>query len=527
MIPLFSTNQVREIDDYAINTLGVPGMALMENAAVQIFSEVNEKSSHLNKREKVGIVCGKGNNGGDGFASARHLLNNGFSVTVLHVGSESEMSPDCLANYKILSNMAKEDVSVVIKQYESEKDLSCIDDSDIILDALLGSGSSGELKEPYNSIVTALNKIYSFKVAVDIPTGLNADTGFTETVFNADLTVTLGEYKKGLFFGDGYACSGEIVKGDIGVGFSFFDRFDTNEYLIEPEDVLDCLPKKKKNINKYSSGKILTIAGSGAFPGAAMLTSRAELKTGAGASILCFPKSLRKLIFKKASEFVVNGYDDEKKEFLTKDNIKEFGKKLEWANVVAIGPGLGREPETQEAVLEIIKSGKAKRMVIDADAVFALNDNRYKSLNLKDFILTPHQGEFANLIGIDVQDLKKDILMYGKKFAVDTGSYLVLKGAPTIVFTPAGEALINSTGNAGMAKFGTGDVLTGTIAGLFSQIKNPEKAAIAGVYLHSLAADLLLRKYTEFGYTAEDIINKLPGAIKFLRNSIVPEGDLE
>jgi len=223
------------------------------------------------------------------------------------------MSPDCLANYKILSNMAKEDVSIVIKQYESEKDLSCIDDSDIILDALLGSGSSGELKEPYNSIVTALNKIYSFKVAVDIPTGLNADTGFTETVFNADLTVTLGEYKKGLFFGDGYACSGEIVKGDIGVGFSFFDRFDTNEYLIEPEDVLDCLPKKKKNINKYSSGKILTIAGSGAFPGAAMLTSRAELKTGAGASILCFPKSLRKLIFKKASEFVVNGYDDEKK----------------------------------------------------------------------------------------------------------------------------------------------------------------------------------------------------------------------
>jgi NAD(P)H-hydrate epimerase len=525
MISLFSTSQVREIDGYAKDTLGVPGIMLMENAAIQIFSYVVEKTSHLCMRKKIGILCGKGNNGGDGFAAARHFLNNGFTVKVLHVGGENEMSPDCLANYKILSNMVNENERILIKQFGSPKDLKFIEESDIIIDALLGSGASGHLKDPYGAIVTHLNKFESFKVAVDIPTGLNADNGFAELMFNSDLTVSLGEYKKGLFFGDGYAGSGEIVKGDIGVGFSFFDKFDTNEYLIEPEDVLSCLPKKKKNINKYSSGKILTIAGSGAFPGAAILTLRAELKTGAGASILCFPKSLRKLIFKKASEFVVNAYDDGKKEFLAKKNIKEFRKKIEWADVVAIGPGLGREPETIEAVLEIIGSGKAKRMVIDADAVFALSGSRYKNIDLKDFILTPHMGEFANLIDIDVTELKKDILLHGKKFAGDTGSYLVLKGAPTIIFTPGGEALINSTGNAGMAKFGTGDVLTGIIAGLFSQIKNPESAAIAGVYLHSLAADLLLRKYTEFGYTAEDIINKLPGAIKFLRNSVAPEED--
>ncbi|MDR3627299.1 MAG: NAD(P)H-hydrate dehydratase, partial [Ignavibacteriaceae bacterium] len=297
------------------------------------------------------------------------------------------------------------------------------------------------------------------------------------------------------------------------------------EYLIEPEDVLENLPKKKKDINKYSSGKVLTIAGSGAFPGAALLASSAELKTGTGASILCFPKSLRKLIFKKTSELVVVSYNDEGKEFLTKENIKEFDKKIEWADVVAIGPGLGREQETQEAVLNIIKSRKAKRMVIDADAVFALNNNRYKKLNLKGYVLTPHQGEFADLIGITVQELKKDILLYGKKFVSDTGSFLVLKGAPTIIFTPGGDALINTTGNAGMAKFGTGDVLTGAIAGLLSQIKDVENAAIAAVYIHSLAADLLLQDFTEFGYTAGDIINKLPAAIKFLRKSILPEED--
>lgn len=525
MIPLFSTNQIREIDGYAINELGMLGLSLMENAAFQIFFAVINHTSHLKRREKVAVLCGKGNNGGDGFAAARHFANNEFSVIVLHVGGENEMSPDCLANYKILSNMAKENPGIVIKKYSSEKDLRYIIGSDIIVDALLGSGASGSLKEPYGSIVDALNKIKAYKVAVDIPTGLDADTGFTDKVFTADLTVTLGEYKKGLFFGDGHAAAGGIIKGDIGIGFNFFDRMDSFEYLIEPEDVLENLPKKKKDINKYSSGKVLTIAGSGAFPGAALLASRAELKTGTGASILCFPKSLRKLIFKKTSELVVIPYNDEGKEFLTKENIKEFDKKIEWADVVAIGPGLGREQETQEAVLNIIKSRKAKRMVIDADAVFALNNNRYKKLNLKGYVLTPHQGEFADLIGITVQELKKDVLLYGKKFVSDTGAFLVLKGAPTIIFTPGGDALINTTGNAGMAKFGTGDVLTGTIAGLLSQIKDVENAAIAAVYIHSLAADLLLQDFTEFGYTAGDIINKLPAAIKFLRKSILPEED--
>jgi NAD(P)H-hydrate epimerase len=523
MIPLFSTSQVREIDSYAIDTLGMQGIVLMENAAAQIYSNVIEKTSHLKKREKVGVVCGKGNNGGDGFAAARHFLNNGYSVAVLHAGEENEMSNDCRTNYTILLNMSKENENLVIKKYESDKEFRYIADCDIILDALLGSGVSGELKEPYNSIVESLNKMPAFKVAVDIPTGLNADTGFARSGFVADLTITLGDYKKGLFFGDGYSCSGQIVQGDIGIGFDFFDRFDTNEYLIEPEDVMECLPRKKKDINKYSAGKVLTIAGSGAFPGAASLTTRTELKTGAGATILCFPKSLRKLIFKKSSGLVVNSYNDEGNEFLTRNNIKEFREKLEWADVVAIGPGLGREAETQLAILDIIQYGNSKRMVIDADAIYALSDNRYKDLKLTDFIITPHHGEFANLIGIDIHELKKDILMYGKKFVSDTGAYLVLKGAPTIIFTPAGEALINSTGNAGMAKFGTGDVLTGAIAGLYSQIKNPEKAAIAGVYLHSLAADLLLQDFTEYGYTAEDIIQKLPAAIKFLRKSIIAE----
>ncbi len=516
MIPLFSTNQVREVDDYAINQLGIPGLVLMENTSIQIFSYVLERTQHLKKRKRIGIVCGKGNNGGDGFAAARQFSNHGFSVCVIHIGIEEEMSPDCLSNFRYLSGLSKSNQEIFIKKYDSEKDLRYLADCDIILDAILGSGAHGRLKEPYNSIVSDLNKMKAYKVAVDIPTGLDADTGYAESVFNADLTVTLGELKKGLFFGDGYTSSGDIEKGNIGINDSFFDRFEAEEYLIEPEDVFNILPKKKKNEHKYSAGKVLTIAGSGSLPGAALMTAKSAFRVGAGASVLSIPRSVRKLIFKNISEVIVKAYDDDGKEFLSELNFSEIDERLDWADAIAIGPGLGREEQTQQAVNEILKRKSNKKFVIDADAVFALNAGRFRNLNLKNSILTPHYAEFSNLIGIETSELKKDTLLYGKEFVKETGAYLVLKGAPTIIFTPSGEALINSTGNPGMAKFGTGDVLTGTVAGFLSQLKDLEKAAITGVYIHSLAADLLIKDYTEFGFTATDIIKKLPAAIKFL-----------
>ena len=519
MIPLFSTDQVREVDSYAIKQLGIPGLVLMENAAIQIYSFVLEKLTLLKKAEKIGVVCGKGNNGGDGFATARHFADNGFIVNVIFIGEEKEMSPDCLANYKILSNLAGQNKNLTIKKYSSEKDLRYLADCNVIIDALLGSGGHGSLKEPYKFIVENVNKIHSYKVAIDIPTGLDADKGSADVAFKADLTVTLGEFKRGLFFDEGSTFSGEVVKGNIGVSYSYFDRFETKEYLIEPEDIFNSLPVKNKNAHKYSAGKVLVIAGSEKLPGAAVLTSHSALKAGAGASILCVPKSARKLIYKKLLEVIVNSYEDNASGILTETNLDELNEKLMWADVLAIGPGLGRDKKTQNAVLQIIKNKKGKRVVVDADAIFALNDGRYLNLNIQNMVLTPHHGEFANLIGVETSELKKDLLLYGKQFVLQTGAYLVLKGAPTIIFTPDGDVLINTTGNPGMAKFGTGDVLTGVIAGFIAQGKSLEKAIVCGVYIHSLAADLLLNDYTEYGYTASDIINNLPKAIKFLRKT--------
>ncbi|HVO74016.1 MAG TPA: NAD(P)H-hydrate dehydratase [Ignavibacteriaceae bacterium] len=518
MIPLFSTKQIREADSFAINTLGIPGIVLMENASICIV-DILKENFPLESGSITGIICGKGNNGGDGFAAARHLSNQGYKVFILHLGTESEMSGDCLYNYRIIKALSRENENIILKKYNTTNDLKRLKNCSVILDAILGSGAAGALKEPYGKIVEALNSIKAFKAAVDIPTGLDADKGYGEIIFKSDLTITLGELKKGLFFGDGYGSCGKIEKADIGIGYSFFEKFPVSEYLIEPEDVFNSLPQKKKSIHKYSAGKVLTIGGSADLPGAAAMTSMAAMKIGAGASIVAFPKSARELIHKELDEVIVNSYEDDSKGYLCMKNVPDLEEKIKWADTLAIGPGLGREEETQKAIIKILKEKNFRNIVIDADAIFAIGKFNYKRLDLKNMVLTPHHGEFSGLVGIKTSELKKDILGFGKQFVNDTKAYLVLKGAPTIIFLPDGESLINTSGNPGLAKFGTGDVLTGILAGLLAQEKDIEKSLVCGVYLHSLAADLLSAEYSEFSYTATDIIGEIPSAINFLRNT--------
>jgi NAD(P)H-hydrate epimerase len=519
MIPLFSTLQIREVDELAINELKVPAIVLMENASLEIYKYIELEREKLNLPKEIALICGKGNNGGDGYAAARHFINNGYKIAVIKIGEEDEMSPDCRINYIILKNLGRNNNKLTLLSYTSINDLKKIKNYPILADAMLGSGIEGNLREPFKSIVDEVNKYNAFKAAIDIPTGLSADRGHSENAFMADITITLGELKKGLFFGSGAVYCGEVFKGSIGIGYPLYDKYETSEYLIEPEDAYKFLPKKKKDDYKYSAGKVFTIAGSGKLPGAAVLTSKAALVSGTGASVLAYPKSVRRLVHKNLGEVIVDSYEDDNNEILTLKNIKELNERIKWADVVAMGPGLGRKKETQEAVLQIIKDKKYKNIVLDADAIFALGEDGYLHYDLKNAVLTPHHAEFAHLIGIQLKELREEILRYGHSFSEASGAYLVLKGAPTIIFTPDGDALINTTGNPGMAKFGTGDVLTGVIASFIAQKKNPEEAITAAVYIHSLSADLLLEKYTEFGYTASDIIRNISSSIKFLRKT--------
>ena len=516
MIPLYSTEQNRSVDGYAINKLKMPGIILMENASREIFRSI---SDYFNFRS-IGFVCGKGNNGGDGFASARHFANAGYIVKVVYLGNENQLSDDAAVNFQILKKLSQTNKNISLRKFQNIKSLSIINNCDVLCDAMLGSGAKGALREPYLSIVKYLNKLKVKKAAIDIPTGLDADKGYSEEAFKADLTITLGNYKKGLFFGSGNVYAGNVEKGDIGVPENYFENLHASEFLIEPEDALNGLPSKSVKLNKYSAGKVLTIAGSESYPGAAVLTAKAVMKIGAGASILAFPKSCRSLIQKKLGETVVKAYHDSNGYF-DEISLKEISGNIDWAKVIAIGPGIGREDGTQKAVLKLLKQRKNKRIVIDADAVFALGNKNFKKLNLKNCVLTPHYGEFSNLIGIEIAELERDILKYGRQFVKETGAYLVLKDAPTIIFTPGGDALINSAGNPALAKFGTGDVLTGFIAGMLAQQEDFEKAVVTAVYLHSLTADLIVKRTTEFTLLANDLINYLSNAINFLRKSIV------
>jgi len=231
MIPLYSTKQIRQVDEYAINKLGIAGIVLMENASREVFQKVFEKIEHL-ETPKIGFLCGKGNNGGDGFATARHFTNAGYEVVVIYLGTEKEMSQDCRFNFEVLKKLSQSNRKIKIIKFGSLKDLSSLKSCRVICDSLLGSGSQGALREPYLSIINYLNKLNAIKVAIDIPTGLNTDTGYAEISFKADFTVTLGQLKKGLFFGDGYLFSGEVEKGGIGIPDSLYDNFNPTGYYI-------------------------------------------------------------------------------------------------------------------------------------------------------------------------------------------------------------------------------------------------------------------------------------------------------
>lgn len=521
MIPLFSTEQIRSADEYAINQLKIPGIVLMENASISIFNSIKSNMKSLDTSSVIGIIAGKGNNGGDAFAVARHFINNGFIVKTLFVGKRNELKGDAQINFNILTKLLLQVDNSELIFYKSKRDLSKLIGCDIIIDGLLGTGTKGEIREPYKSIIEYVNQLESIKVAIDLPSGLSLEAATASTILNADLTVTLANYKTGLFHGKGYEFAGKIEVGSIGIGHEYFDNQNVSEYFIEPEDALLGLPQKKKAAHKYSNGKVLAIAGSGKYPGAAALLVRSLFQVGTGSVLLAFPKSIRNLISTNIGEAVFTSYNDGGREYLTHSNITELEYHVKWADVIAIGSGLGREVGTQEAVISILKKYKNKIMVIDADAIFAIGESGYSQFNLKNKILTPHHAEFAHLIGIKIDELQSNLLVYGKEFAQKTKSILVLKGAPTIIFLPNGDILINSTGNTGMAKFGTGDVLTGVISGLLSYSLNLESAVIAGVYLHSLAADLLLEQETEYGITATKIEENLPNAISFLRNSII------
>ena len=521
MIPLFSVEQVRNADKFAISKLGFQSIILMENAAISIVDAILKKYPYIDASYKFGIVCGKGNNGGDGFAVARHLIMKGFIVNVILIGKEKELKGDALSNYTVLKNLVSSSDTSTLKIFSTLKDLNSISDCEIIIDAILGTGSKGSLVDPYDKIIRKLNSAVALRIAIDIPTGLNLTNASGDLIFDSNFTITLAALKSGLFYGKGKLKSGKVLCGSIGIGNSYFDELNTNIFLVEPEDAVNFLPIRKLDVNKYSTGKVLTIAGSSDLPGAAIFSVNASMMSGTGAGVLAFPKSIKQLAQSQMNSAVVLAYDDNDDGYFKLSNLDELSPKIKWADVIAIGPGLGRDEKTQNGIIELLQYNTDKKFIIDADAINALKNKLYKKVSLIGNVLTPHHKEFADLLGISLDQLENDIFTLGQNFAEETGSFLVLKGAPTIIFNPEGEIFINTSGNSGLAKFGSGDVLTGFISSFVAQQTDIESSVIAAVYLHGLTADLILKKESEFGITPQKQIDFFPHTVKFLRKSVV------
>ncbi|MCL5772837.1 MAG: NAD(P)H-hydrate dehydratase [Firmicutes bacterium] len=509
---IVSAVEMAGIDNAAINSVGIPAAVLMENAGLSVVSALERKFSDLSSK-KVLIICGSGNNGGDGMVAARHLANRGVSLQVAALFSPgSSLTEEALINYRILENM-----KIAVEEIKDSSDISLmarfLESSDIVVDAIFGTGLKREVDGIQAESIKMMNSSGKWVAAVDIPSGIAATTGrIMGTAVKADITVTMGLPKWGLLLFPGANFAGEVVVSDIGIpGWLLLDE-KIKGNLIEPSLFRGALPERPIDANKGTCGKVLVVGGSAGYTGAAALAAEAALRSGAGLVYLALPGSLNSSMEAKLTEVITCPLPENKEKTLCSTSLPALKALAGGVDVVAIGPGLGRSPETVEMILKYL-DGLDKPAVIDADALYALSQKKLKKFK-NPSVLTPHFGEMARLAGVEIEKIKKDPVGISRDFVSRTSSVLVLKGAHSLVTLPDGRVFLNTTGNPGMATAGSGDVLTGMIAGFIAQGANIEMAAAAGVYLHGAAGDEAALEYGIHGVIAGDITKNIGKTMK-------------
>jgi len=517
---LVTSEQIKMLDKLSIEKIGIPGVVLMENAGKSVADFISERWS---SPSYVYIFCGTGNNGGDGLVAARHLYNRGYKVKVFLAGPKEKIKGDAAVNLNIALNMG-----INIKQVLSLQDLPLSEEENshkekiILIDALLGTGARGAPKGIIEEIVNLINKWKGVKIAVDLPTGVNADTGeVAGKAVKADYTITFAYPKRGTYLYPGIDYVGEVKVIDIGIPFDILERenLTIKTSLLLGRDFSPEIFYRRPSSHKGEFGHLLVLAGSSGLTGAATLSCMAALKIGAGLITLGIPESLNPILEEKLTEVMTLPLPETKKGVLSIksfDEIKNFSNKC---SALVIGPGLSRDAEVQELVEELLKSLRLP-VVLDADGINCLAGkidliSRYQG----PVILTPHPGELARLTGTSTAEIQKDRIKAAVELAQTTGKIAVLKGAGTVIADSKGTSWINTTGNPGMASGGSGDVLTGIIGGLLAQRKDPLTCAKLGVYLHGLAADLAIKKQDGIPLlTARDIVENLVLAIRSLND---------
>jgi len=470
---------------------GVSQLQLMENAGHNIALEI---ASRFKPDKSVAIFCGLGGNGGDGFVAARHLSSMGFKVTVILAGKAKEISHRAaLENWNALQFL-KESISI-----HEVDDSSLIPDvtAEIVVDALLGTGTKGKLKPPISQLVEKINALDAFRVAVDVPTGIDSDTGeILGTAVKANLTITFHKTKKGLESAREYV--GELIVKDIGLPKKF-------EKFAGPGDVLLVTRPRPSESHKGDFGRLLVIGGSETFSGAPALVALAALRTGVDLAYVAAPEKTAYAIASMSPDLITIKLEGT---HLNVGNVSALKTYIEAANAIALGPGLGLHSETREAVKAVIEAveSAAKPLLLDADGLKAFAEFK-KKLNVP-LVLTPHAGEYAILTGKKLPEDLKEKISEVQKTAVELGAIVLLKG-PIDIISDEKRFKLNFTGNSGMTVGGTGDVLSGIVGAFLAQQIDPFEAAVAGAFVNGAAGDFV---FEEKGYhmIPTDLIQRIP-----------------
>ncbi len=505
--------QMSAIDKYTINEIGIPGIVLMENAAVCVANEVLSMLQDMNGKRAV-VLAGKGNNGGDALAVARHLYNKGIDVWTYLLAKKDEISGDAATNLRILENMGIGVIELTSEeQFPEFKNV--LAGADIVVDGIFGTGLKGNVRGIPAHLIDIVNGSSKAVVSIDIPSGINGENGkIMGCCIRASRTVTMALPKIGLLVHPGCEYTGDIIVADIGIPQKAVDNFNIDTYFLNRHEVSSMLPVRRRDANKGDFGRVLIISGSRGMTGAGCLTARAALRSGAGLVYLGVPSGLWHVYASSVTEAITVPLDDDGTGRLSVSLIDKIDALIEKKDVIAIGPGLSVNDSIVEIVKSIIKKAQVP-LVIDADALNAVSADVSMLKHLKvPAVVTPHPGEMSRLTGIDIADIQDNRQEIAREFAARWNVITVLKGSKTVVAKPDGTLFLNTTGNPGMATAGSGDVLTGIIAGLIGQGMKPEDAAVAGVYIHGLAGDEACSKKGEYGMIAGDIIEELPGILR-------------
>lgn len=494
--------EMRLLDSIAINEYNIPGIVLMENAALACVSKIEKHFEDLHKLS-VAILCGKGNNGGDGFAIARHLFNKGCNVNVFLTSGEPA-SGDSRTNYDICKK-----IGIKITDYTNDCDFKCYD---LIVDAIFGTGFSGVVKEECAIVIGKINESKSFVLSVDVPSGIYSENGEISNVcVNADVTVTFGAYKTGLLMYPAADFAGDVVVVDISIPDAAFEKINSNINTIDNKLFADNMPKRKNNSHKGDYGKLLVIAGSKGLSGAAYLCSQSAMLSGSGLVTLAIPECINDVLEAKTTEVMtlplpyVDGH-------IAKEAFEVIKSMLNKVDAVLIGPGLGVSEDSVEVVKKLIAESKVP-LIIDADAINCLKGKTELLKNKQcDVILTPHTVEFSRLSGLSIDEIEQDRLAISKDFAMEYGVTVILKGNHTIVTGTDGMQYINMTGNPALATGGSGDVLAGIVSSYVGRNVPMCTSSAMAVYIHGICGDIASEIYCQESVMAGNVMECIPKA---------------